>query len=120
MHSLKSTILSQVSSSQSPTTSSAAYSVKDQNACAGSPKSLRGKHADNKKYSSKELVPRLAERMEPCFWCFRAINLKFGNVKFVISSGKIMLGCLILFIYYVYRKKQATVKRYSLKFIPPQ
>ncbi|XP_020986247.1 protein APEM9 [Arachis duranensis] len=107
MHCSKSAKFSQVSS---PTSDNAAYSVNEQNVCEGSHKSLNGKDSDNRKYGSK-IVPRLAERIEPCFWCFRAINLKFGNTKFVISSGKIILSCLFLFIYYVYRRKQATIKR---------
>lgn len=115
MHSLKS-----ISFPQSPTNSNEVYSLKELNACEGSPEALKGKHADNKKYSSKEAVLKLSERIEPYFWCFRAINLKFGNTKFVISSGKIMLGCLILFICYVFRKKQATLKRYSPKLMSPE
>ncbi|MED6161156.1 hypothetical protein PIB30_058088 [Stylosanthes scabra] len=104
MQSSKSAKFSQVSL---PTSDSAAYFVNEQNVSEGSHK---GQHSDKRKYTSK-IVPRLAERIEPCFWCFRAINLKFGNTKFVISSGKIMLGCLVLFICYVYRRKQATIKR---------
>ncbi|XP_061362071.1 protein APEM9 [Gastrolobium bilobum] len=111
MHSLKNTILSQTTFPQSPTNNNEAYSLKELNACEGSAKALKGKHRDNQKYRSKEAVPKLSERIETCFWCFRSINLKFGTAKFVISSGKIMLGCLILFIYYVYRKKQHTFKR---------
>ncbi|XP_027359139.1 protein APEM9 [Abrus precatorius] len=111
MHSLKSTVLSQTSFPLSPTNSNGAYSLKEENVCEGSPKALKSKHADNKWYRSKEAVPTLSERIETCFWCFRAINLKIGNAKFVITSGKIMLGCLIVFLYYVLRKKQATLKR---------
>ncbi|CAJ2665198.1 protein APEM9 isoform X2 [Trifolium pratense] len=100
MHSLKTTISSQVASLQSHTNNS-----------EGSPEALKGKHADDKTYRSKDGVSKLSERIETCFWCFRSINLKFGNAKFVIPSGKIMLGCLILFVCYVFRRKQATLKR---------
>lgn len=110
LHSLKSTTLSQISSQQSPTNNNEAYSLKELDAREGSPKALKGKHADNKTHRSLG-VSKLSERVETCFWCFRSINLKFGTAKFVISSGKIMLGCLILFFYYVFRKKQATLKR---------
>ncbi|KAL5161787.1 Protein APEM9 [Glycine soja] len=107
MHSPKSTILSQSSFLQSPTNSNEAYPLKEQNVSEGLPKALKS----NEKYRSKEAVTKLSERIEACFWCFRGINLKIGTSKFVITSGKIMLGCLILFIYYVFRKKQATLKR---------
>ncbi|KAH1160898.1 hypothetical protein AAZX31_01G001500 [Glycine max] len=107
MHSSKSTILSQSSFQQSPTNSNEAYPLKEQSVSEGLPKALKS----NEKYRSKEAVTKLSERIEACFWCFRGINLKIGTTKFVITSGKIMLGCLILFIYYVFRKKQATLNR---------
>ncbi|KAL2626524.1 hypothetical protein AAZV13_07G115100 [Glycine max] len=107
MQSPKSTILSQSSFLQSPTNSNEAYPLKEQNVSEGLPKALKS----NEKYRSKEAVTKLSERIEACFWCFRGINLKIGTSKFVITSGKIMLGCLILFIYYVFRKKQATLER---------
>jgi hypothetical protein len=100
MHSLETTISSQVASLQSHTNNN-----------EGSPEALKGKHADDKTYRSKDGVSKLSKRIETCFWCFRSINLKFGNAKFVIPSGKIMLGCLILFVCYVFRRKQATLKR---------
>lgn len=112
MHSFKSTNLSQTSLAQSPPNNNEACSLTELHACLGSPKALKDKHLD-KKSNLKEVILQLSERIEPCFWCFRAINLKFGTAQFVMSSGKIMLGCLIVLIYYVFRKKQASVKRYS-------
>ncbi|TKY44498.1 hypothetical protein E2542_SST30774 [Spatholobus suberectus] len=111
MHSPKSTILSQISIPQPTTNSNEAYSLKEQSVSEGLPKALKSKHADNGKYRSKEAFPKLSERIEACFWCFHAINLKIGPTKFVITSGKIMFGFFIVFIYYVFRKKQATLKR---------
>ncbi|XP_020221796.1 protein APEM9 [Cajanus cajan] len=111
MHSRKSSILSQISSPHSPTNGNEAYSFKEQNVSEGLLKSLKSKHVDNEKNRSKEPVPKLSERIKACFWCFRAINLKIGSAKFVITSGKILLGCLIVFIYYVFRKKQARLQR---------
>ncbi|KAE9599468.1 putative protein APEM9 [Lupinus albus] len=105
MHSLKSTTL------KSPTDNIEAHSLKELNEREGSPKALSGKHSNNKKYASRKAVLKLSERIEPYFWCFRSINVKFGSTKFVISSGKIMIGCLILLSYYLFRKKQATLKR---------
>lgn len=111
MHSLKSTNLSQVSSLQSPTNNNATYLLKEPHEREGSPEALKGKHADYKMFRFKDGVSKLSEQIDTCFWCFRSVNLKFGNAKFVVSSGKIMLGCLILFICYVFRRKQATLKR---------
>lgn len=113
MHSFKSTTLSQISQTPSPANNNEASSLTELHACEGSPKALKIKEPDNKKLGSKAAILKLSERIEPCFWCFRAIKLKFGSTQFVISSGKIMLGCLILIIYYVFRKKKASAKRYS-------
>lgn len=114
MHSLKNTILSQVSSLQSLTTATnnnETYSLKELHDSRGSPEALKGKYADNKMYRSKDGRSKLSERIETCFWCFRSIHLKFGNMEFVVPSGKIMLGCLILFVCYVIKRKQSTLKR---------
>ncbi|OIV92133.1 hypothetical protein TanjilG_18705 [Lupinus angustifolius] len=67
MHSLKSTTLN------SPTDNIKAYSLKELNACEGSTKALSGKHANNKKYASKEAVLKLSERIEPYLCYFRSI-----------------------------------------------
>ncbi|CAL5186339.1 unnamed protein product [Lathyrus oleraceus] len=114
MHSLKNTILSQVSSLQSPTTATdnnETYSLKELHESRGLPEALKGKYANNKMYRSKDGGSKLSERIETCFWCFRSINLKFGNAEFVVPSGKIILGCMILFVCYVIKRKQATLKR---------
>ncbi|XP_054819891.1 protein APEM9-like [Prosopis cineraria] len=110
MHSSKSTDMSQISLSQSPANNNEACSPAELQSSEGLSKALKGKHPENKKFRSKEVILKLSERIEPCFWCFRSINLKLGNAQFVISKGKIMLGCLILLICYVFRKKQASVK----------
>jgi hypothetical protein len=102
MHFLRSTTSSQVTSLQSPTNNNETYSSKELHEYKGSPRALTGKHA---------VVSKLSERIETCSWCFRAINLKFANAKIVVPSGKIMLGCLIVFACYVLRRKQATLKR---------
>ncbi|KAL2321401.1 hypothetical protein Fmac_030370 [Flemingia macrophylla] len=94
MHSPKSSSLSQISSPSPPTISNEQI--------------VSEKNEENK---SKEAVPKLSERVEACFWCFRAVNLKIGSAKFVITSRRILLGCLIVFIYYVFRKKRATIQR---------
>ncbi|GAU30960.1 hypothetical protein TSUD_144080 [Trifolium subterraneum] len=111
MHSLRNAISSQAASLQSPINNNETYSLKEIHEHKESPEALKGKHANNKMYRSKDGVSKLFGRIETCSWCFRAINLKFANAKFVIPSGKIMIGCLILFVCYVFRRKQATLKR---------
>ncbi|CAJ1951639.1 unnamed protein product, partial [Sphenostylis stenocarpa] len=111
MHSSKSTVYSSISFPRSPTNSNEDYSLKEKNMSEGVPKALKSKRLDNEKDRSKKAIIKLSERIEACYCCFRGINLKIGTTKFVITSGKIMLGCLIVFVYYVFRKKQATVKR---------
>ncbi|KAL5744149.1 hypothetical protein ACOSQ2_027265 [Xanthoceras sorbifolium] len=51
----------------------------------------------------------------PSLLWFRVSNLKFGNVRMVLSSGKISLGFLIFLTYYILRRKQATLKRIATK-----
>ncbi|ESW24993.1 hypothetical protein PHAVU_004G178000 [Phaseolus vulgaris] len=111
MHSPESTILSQIPFPRSPTNSNEDYSLKEQNMSEGLPQAFKTKHLNNEKDRSKNSLIKLSERIEACFCFFRGIHLKIGSTKFVITSGKIMLGCLLVFIYYVFRKKQATVKR---------
>ncbi|XP_028760324.1 protein APEM9-like [Neltuma alba] len=111
MHSSKSTNASQISLAQSAANNNEAFSLAELQSCESLPNALKGKHPDNRKFRPKEAILKLSERIEPCFWCFRSINLKLGNTHFVISKGKIMLGCVVLLICYVLKKKQASVKR---------
>ncbi|BAU03009.1 Protein APEM9-like protein [Vigna angularis] len=110
MHSPESTILSQPFP-QSPTNRNEDYSLKERNISEGLPQAFKTKHLNNEKDRSKNALIKLSKQIEAYFCCFRGIHLKIGSTKFVITSGKIMLGCLLVFIYYVFRKKQATIKR---------
>lgn len=54
----------------------------------------------------------LLERLVPCFWWYRTVTLKFGNARFVLTQGRIVLwSTFILFIYYLFRSKGAAFKR---------
>ncbi|XP_047176506.1 protein APEM9 isoform X2 [Vigna umbellata] len=110
MHSPESTIMSQPFP-QSPTNRNEDYSLKERNISEGLPQAFKTKHLNNEKDRSKNALIKLSKQIEAYFCCFRGIHLKIGSTKFVITSGKIMLGCLLVFIYYVFRKKQATIKR---------
>ncbi|MCL7032985.1 hypothetical protein MKW94_016278 [Papaver nudicaule] len=68
--------------------------------------SLNGRDSLN-----KESILKLSKRVEPCFWWYRSVTLKFGDARLVISHGKIVLwGSFFLFISYILRKKRATLK----------
>ncbi|XP_002530838.2 protein APEM9 isoform X1 [Ricinus communis] len=71
---------------------------------------LESKYLPNGETNVKQEILTLSRRVNPCLWWFRTINLKFGNARLVISNGKILLGCLAFLIYYVLRRKQATLK----------
>ncbi|KAI9115690.1 hypothetical protein K1719_013359 [Acacia pycnantha] len=110
IHSSKSINMSQISRAQSPANNNEACSPAELESCEGLPSALKGKRPDNKNFKSKEAILKLSERMEPCFWCFRSFNFKIGNTQFVISKGKIVLGCVILLLCYILRKKLASVR----------
>ncbi|KAJ4839181.1 hypothetical protein Tsubulata_012930 [Turnera subulata] len=59
--------------------------------------------------NTKQAILKLSRRVDPCFSWFRSINLKLGSIHLVITNGKIMLGCLIILIYYLIRKKGASL-----------
>ncbi|ONI16865.1 hypothetical protein PRUPE_3G126100 [Prunus persica] len=69
------------------------------------------KYPPNEETAKNPAVFNLSKRLEPCVWWFHTITLKFGSARVVISKGKIVLGFLILLIYYVFQRKQATLKR---------
>ncbi|KAK9989598.1 hypothetical protein SO802_029837 [Lithocarpus litseifolius] len=112
LHSLKATNLSQ-GSSPLPADNHDGHlsSQKELNVSEGSQKALKATYPPNQGNVTKQEVLKLSERMEPYFWWFRTITFKFGNARLVISNGKIMLGCLILLMFYVLRRKKAALKR---------
>ncbi|XP_050382649.1 protein APEM9 [Argentina anserina] len=61
--------------------------------------------------AQNQAVLNLSKKLEPCFWWFRTFTLKFGNMRMVLSNGKITLGCLILLISYVLQRNRANLKR---------
>lgn len=61
--------------------------------------------------TTKQAILKLSRHRVPYFWWFPSINLKFGNYRLVVPSGKVLLSCLLLLMYYFMRKKQASLKR---------
>lgn len=62
-------------------------------------------------YTVKDEIIKLSRQRAPCFWWFPTVNLKFGNIRLTVPSGKLLLTSLLLIICYVTRKKQGMLKR---------
>ncbi|KAI4380233.1 hypothetical protein MLD38_006448 [Melastoma candidum] len=60
----------------------------------------------------RQEVLKLYSQVEPCFWLFRSVNLKFGNIRICISNGKILLGCLFLLAWMVLRRNRLNFNSY--------
>lgn len=88
-----------------------ALSIKEQYTSGGSPEALKTSYPSKEKNDMKKVLLKLSQQRVPCFWWFRTVTLKFGNGQLLISNGKIVLGCLMILIYYILRRKQATVTR---------
>ncbi|KAL5699757.1 hypothetical protein ACHQM5_030615 [Ranunculus cassubicifolius] len=62
--------------------------------------------------STKQTLLKLSERVEPCTWWYRTINLKFGSARLVVTHGKIALwGSFVIFIWFLLKKKQTSLKQ---------
>ncbi|KAL6286378.1 hypothetical protein ACE6H2_010768 [Prunus campanulata] len=108
LHSVKATNSSQGSISSLLSNEAHSTCLKQIAVLDGYPKT---KYPPNGETAKKPAVFNLSKRLDACVWWFRTITLKFGSARVVISNGRIVLGFLILLIYYVFRRKQATLKR---------
>lgn len=77
----------------------------------GFPKSIDVKPLPVGENDKKKELLKLYGKTETGFWWFRNINLKIGNIRMVISNGKMLLGCLLLLTVFVLRRKGSTLKR---------
>ncbi|KAF5742926.1 3-phosphoinositide-dependent protein kinase-1 [Tripterygium wilfordii] len=112
MYSVRTASESQTSSSLLPADIGHIRSpLKEANSLNGSQEALKSNLLFNRENNKKQTLSTLSKRVEPCFWWFRNITLKFGNVRLVVSNGKIMIGCLIFLVFYIFRRKQVTLKR---------
>ncbi|CAK9317959.1 unnamed protein product [Citrullus colocynthis] len=73
-----------------------------------------GHHQDGES-ANRETVLRLHKLTKPWFWPFRTLTLKFGSTQLVISTRRIVLSCLLVLIFYLLRRKLATLKRMAKK-----
>lgn len=86
-------------------------SIKEQYTSGRSPEALKTPYPSKGNTDTKEVILKLSQQRVSCFWWFRTVTSKFGNGQLLISNGKIVLGCLMILMYYILRRKQATVKR---------
>uniref|UniRef100_A0A5B7AIW6 3-phosphoinositide-dependent protein kinase-1 n=1 Tax=Davidia involucrata TaxID=16924 RepID=A0A5B7AIW6_DAVIN len=86
-------------------------SLKEPDISEGSPKALKAQYPSNGDNDKKQAILKLSGQRVPCFWWFRTITLKFGNGQSVISNGNIVLACLVFLMYYLLRRKRASLKR---------
>ncbi|XWS30588.1 hypothetical protein CRYUN_Cryun24cG0131700 [Craigia yunnanensis] len=86
-------------------------SVKGPNVPEGTPKGSKTSCLLNGENDLKQAILKLYRQPYGCLWWFRNITLRFSNYQMVISNGKILIGCLILFIYYIFRRKEVSLQR---------
>ncbi|XWS30586.1 hypothetical protein CRYUN_Cryun24cG0131700 [Craigia yunnanensis] len=87
------------------------YSAKGPNVPEGTPKGSKTSCLLNGENDLKQAILKLYRQPYGCLWWFRNITLRFSNYQMVISNGKILIGCLILFIYYIFRRKEVSLQR---------
>ncbi|TYI67525.1 hypothetical protein E1A91_D08G024000v1 [Gossypium mustelinum] len=122
LHSLYSTKvahLPQGSSSHLPLANHESHSSnKGPNVPEGTPKGLKTSSLLNGERDSKQANLKLYGQPHGFLSWFSNITLKFGNHRVVISNGKILIGCLVLLVYYILRRRgislQRIVKRQAL------
>ncbi|EOY32190.1 hypothetical protein QUC31_019520 [Theobroma cacao] len=86
-------------------------SLKGPDVPGGTPKGSKTSHLLNGENDSKEAILKLYKQPYGFLGWFRNITLKFSNYQLVISNGKILIGCLIFLIYYLFRRKGVSIQR---------
>ncbi|CAM8954723.1 unnamed protein product [Rhodiola kirilowii] len=64
---------------------------------------------------SKQSILKLSSRVEHCFWFFRSVTLKFGKIRLVITTTKVLLACLICLVVYYIKNTRQTLFRTAKK-----
>lgn len=83
-------------------------SLIQEKSCNGTANILAHKEQSKGENTTKQSVLEFSRRRTP-FWWFRTITLKFGSSRLVISNGSIFLGFLAALVYYIVRRKQASL-----------
>ncbi|XP_059286960.1 protein APEM9 [Lycium ferocissimum] len=80
----------------------------EETSCNGTANILEHKDQSKGENTTKQSLMELSRRRTP-FWWFRTITLKFGSSRLVLSNGSIFLGFLAALVYYILRRKQASL-----------
>ncbi|CAN4103770.1 unnamed protein product [Withania somnifera] len=83
-------------------------SLVEEKICSGSTNILEQKDQSKGENTTKQSIIEFSRRRTP-FWWFRTINLKFGSSCLVLSNGSIFLVFLAALVYYIVRRKQASL-----------
>ncbi|XVE78716.1 hypothetical protein DITRI_Ditri14bG0000900 [Diplodiscus trichospermus] len=111
LYSTKVTHLSQGSLSHLPLAIYESHpSVEGPNVPEGTLKDSKTSCLLNGKNDSKQAILKLNRSPYGWLWWFRNITLRFGNYQMVISNGKVLIGCLTLFVYYILRRKEVSLQ----------
>ncbi|XP_022732099.1 protein APEM9-like [Durio zibethinus] len=86
-------------------------SLKRPNMPKGTPKGSKTSCLLNGENNLKQAILKWYRQKYGCLWWFRNITLKFSNYELVIYNGKFFIGCLILFTYYIFRRKKVSLQR---------
>lgn len=105
---MKATTLSQRATTDNQKAHSS--NLKQLNISEGSPKVLDDNCPLNDEKTGTQAVLKLSKQVKPSVWWLRTINLKLGNAQVTISNGKVALGGLFLLIYWILRRKRASLK----------
>lgn len=83
-------------------------SLIEEKSCNGSTNILEQKDQSKGENTTKQSIMEFSRRRTP-FWWFRTITLKFGSSRLVLSNGSIFLVFLAALVYYIARRKQASL-----------
>ncbi|XP_006344940.1 uncharacterized protein [Solanum tuberosum] len=83
-------------------------SLIEEKSCNGTANILEHRDQSKGENTTKQSILEFSRRRTP-FWWFRTITLKFGSSCLVLSNGSIFLGFLVSLVYYIVRRKQASL-----------
>lgn len=83
-------------------------SLIEEKSCNETANILEHKDQSKGENTTKQSLMEFSRRRTP-FWWFRTITLKFGSSHLVLSNGSIFLGFLAALVYYIVRRKQASL-----------
>ncbi|XP_010313976.1 protein APEM9-like [Solanum lycopersicum] len=83
-------------------------SLVEEKSCNGTTNILEHRDQSKGENTTKQSILDFSRRRTP-FWWFRTVTLKFGSSRLVLSNGSIFLGFLVALVYYIARRKQASL-----------